>query len=153
MGKEWDFMPTIGIDCEIVLDGTGYFVKPGTYRVRQPRIRHASYRADGTLAYTDLGPGRRTWSMVILARNDLARYDGQPAGLSGQQYRDALRTSYTGSSGISLSFTDPLSGATIPVHFDAYEESIPDLHSQIIAPATAGPFGASYEIAIELLEV
>jgi hypothetical protein len=30
---------TIGVDCEILLDGTGYFVQPGTYTVKWPRIR------------------------------------------------------------------------------------------------------------------
>jgi hypothetical protein len=69
-------MATIGYDCEIIIDGTGYFVKPGSYLVKQPRIRHISYRADGSLSYTDLGPGRRSWRMIILALNELTCYDG-----------------------------------------------------------------------------
>src|SRR5450755_792379 len=73
-------MATIGIDCELILDGTGYFIKPGTYRVQQPRIRKTTVRADGGLAYVDLGPGKRVWSMVLLCLNDLARYDGTPTG-------------------------------------------------------------------------
>src|SRR5947209_16545434 len=145
-------MPTIGIDCEIILDGTGYFVKPGSYLVKQLRIRHASYRADGSLAYVDLGPGKRTWSMIILARNELLKYDGTPSGSSGQQYRDALRTSYTATIGATINFTDPLNGTPIAVHFDAYEERITDLHSQIISLASGGSPAASYEISIELLE-
>lgn len=32
-------MPQIGLDCEIILDNTGYFVKPGSYIMRQPRNR------------------------------------------------------------------------------------------------------------------
>jgi len=145
-------MPTIGVDCEIILDGTGYFIKPGSYQVKQPRIRHASYRADGSLAYVDLGPGKRTWSMIILARNELLRYDGTPSGSSGQQYRDALRTSYTATIGATINFTDPLNGTPIAVHFDAYEERIIDLHSQIISLSSGGSPAASYEISIELLE-
>lgn len=144
-------MPLIGLDSEIILDGTGYLLKPGSYRLRQTRLRHASYRADSGLAYTDLGPGRRTWSMTVLACNELQRYDGQPTGLSGQQYRDALRASYLNNTGAAINFTDPL-GFTIPVHFDSYEESIIDLRSQIIALATGSAPGASYEITIELLE-
>ena len=143
---------TIGYDAEIGLDGTGYFVKPGTYSVKQPRIREALYRADGSLSYVDLGPGRRTWTMTILAVNELRRYDGTTVTMTGQQYRDALRSSYLNSIGTTINFTDPLSGSAIPVHFDSYEEAIINLHSQIIALATGGSAGASYEIKIELLE-
>jgi hypothetical protein len=145
-------MATIGIDCEIILDGSGYFVKPATYTLKQPRIRKATTRADGGLAYVDIGPGKRVWSMVILCVNELKKYDGSPSALSGQQYRDALRTSYTGSIGTTVNFTDPLSGATIAVHFDAYEEQVLNLHTQIIASATGGSAGASYEVAITLQE-
>jgi len=145
-------MPTIGIDCELILDGTGYFIKPGSYLVKQPRIRHASYRADGSLAYVDHGPGKRAWSMTILARNELLRYDGSTTGLTGQQYRNALHTSYTNNIGTTINFTDPLNGSASAVHFDNYQERISDLHSQIISLATAGSPGVSYEISIELLE-
>ncbi len=145
-------MPTIGIDCEIILDGNGYFLKPGTYQIKQPRIRQASYRADRSLAYVDYGPGKRAWSMTILAANDLLRYDGLATGLSGEQYRDALRASYSNNIGTTINFIDPLNGSPIPVHFDAYSETIHDLHSQIVSLATGGPPAASYEISIELLE-
>ena len=145
-------MPTIGTDCELILDGIGYFIKPGSYLVKQPRIRHASYRADGSLAYVDLGPGKRTWSMIILARNELLRYDGALTGMTGQQYRDALRNSYTNNIGATITYIDPLNSTGIAVHFDNYQESINDLHSQIITAATSGSPSVSYEIAIELLE-
>jgi hypothetical protein len=145
-------MANIGIDCELVLDGSGYFVKPGSYQVKQPRLRQATYRADGSLAYVDQGPGKRTWSLTIVAANELLRYDGTPTGLSGQQYRDALHTSYTNTIGTTITFLDPLSSASINVHFDSYEERILDLHSQVLALATGGVAGASYEITITLLE-
>src|SRR6266571_9265771 len=139
-------MPTIGADCELILDSTGYFVKPGTYRMRQPRVRKATVRADGGESYVDLGPGKRVWSLVILCINDLLKYDGTSTGLTGQQYRDALRTSYTSNIGTTINFTDPLNGTAIAVHFDSYQERILDLHSQIISPATGGSPAASYEI-------
>lgn len=143
---------TIGVDAEIGLDNHGYFIKPGTYQIKQPRIRHTSYRADGSLSYADLGPGKRLWSMTILARNDLHRYDGTSTGMTGQQYRDALRSSYTSNIGTTINFTDPLSSSAIPVHFDNYVERILDLHSQIISASTGGSTSASYEVSIELLE-
>jgi hypothetical protein len=145
-------MPTIGLDCEIILDGNGYFLKPTSYRMRQQRVRHISYRADGGLAYTDLGPGRRTWNMIVLARNEMKCYDGLSTGLTGQQYRDSLRASFLSNVGSTINFIDPLNGSAIPVHFEHYEESIHDLHSQIISLATGGTPAACYEIAIELLE-
>lgn len=145
-------MATIGVDCEIILDGTGYFVKPGSYQVKQPRVRRATYRADRSLAYVDQGPGKRQWNMVVLCSNELLRYDGTPTGLSGQQYRDALRTSYMGSIGTTIPFVDPLNGSTIAVHFENYEERILDLHSQILVAATGGPLSGSYEVAISFVE-
>lgn len=145
-------MATIGIDCELILDGTGYYIKPGTYQMEQPRIRKATIRADGGLSYVDLGVGKRRWQMIILCLNALLRYDGSPTGLSGQQYRDALRTSYLGSVGSTLQYSDPLNGSPLAVHFDAYKETVLDLHSQQLSLAVGGSPGLSYEVAIELVE-
>ena len=145
-------MATVGVDCEIVLDGTGYFVKPGTYSMRQPRIRKATVRADGGEAYVDLGLGKREWSMVVLCSNDLSKYDGTPTGSTGQQYRDALRTSYASNVGGTINFTDPLNSTAVAVHFDSYHEVVLDLHTQIIAVATGGASAASYEVGIVLVE-
>lgn len=145
-------MPAIGQDCEIILDGNGYFVKPGTYKMKQPRVRKATVRADGGESYVDLGPGKRAWSMVILCLNDLVKYDGTLTGLTGQQYRDALRGSYTGSTGSTLSFTDPQNGSALSVHFDSYAELIADLHVQQVALSTASAPALTYEVEIELVE-
>lgn len=144
-------MPTIGLDCEIILDGTGYFVKPASFQLRQPRIRKATVRADGAESYVDLGPGKRSWSMVILCFNELTRYDGSLTGSSGQQYRDALRTSYLGSVGSTIILNDPINGS-VAVHFDVYSERVNDLHSQVTALMTGGSLAASYEVSIELVE-
>lgn len=143
---------TIGFDSEVGIDGTGYFIKPNTYTVKQPRIREAKYRADGSLSYVDLGPGKRMWTMVILCVNELRRYDGSTVSTTGQQFRDALRASYTNNIGTTINFVDPINGSAIAVHFDSYEETIVNLHSQIIAVAVGGSMGASYEVKIELME-
>ncbi len=145
-------MSSIGQDCELILDGTGYFVKPGTYKMKQPRVRKATVRADGGESYVDLGPGKRVWSMVILCMNDLLKYDGTPTGLSGEQYRDALRASYTNSTGLTISMTDPLNGSAVTVHFDSYAELVSDLHVQQVALSTGGTPALSYEVEIELVE-
>ncbi len=60
-------MATIGLDCDIIIDGTGYFVRPGNYTVKTPRIRKATVRADAGESYIDLGPGRREWGMIDVA--------------------------------------------------------------------------------------
>ena len=145
-------MPSIGLDCEIVIDGSGYFLKPNSYTVHQPRIRKATVRADGGTSYIDLGPGRRAWSMVVLCLNELLKYDGSSSGKTGQQYRDSLRASYTASIGTTINFIDPLNGSPLAVHFDDYRESIANLHSQILGPGVGGSSGASYEVAILLVE-
>lgn len=143
---------TIGYDAEVIIDGNGYFVKPKSYKMQQPRIRKATVRADGGQSYVDLGPGRRVWSMTILCLNEQTKYDGTPTGLSGQQYRDTLRASYTGSIGTTLQFIDPLNGAAVAVHFDSYSELIYDLRVQQVALATGVPPALSYEVEIVLIE-
>jgi hypothetical protein len=145
-------MATIGIDCELILDSTGYFIKPGTYLLHQPRICKATIRADGGLSYVDLGPGKRTWSMVVLCLNDLLHYDGTLTGWTGQQYRDALHASYAGSVGSTVLYSDPTNATAIAVHFDVYKESINNLHMQQVPLATGGMPGLSYEVTIELVE-
>ncbi len=135
-------MPTIKVDCQIVLDGVGYLVKPGTYVLEQPRVRRATVRADGNTSYVDLGPGRRVWRFTVLALNELTQYDGTPTGLTGQQYRDVLWASYT-KVATALSFTDP-QGQTAQVHFDSLAERVADLRSQ--------QTGVSYELDVALVE-
>jgi hypothetical protein len=136
-------MPTINVDCEVILDGTGYLVKPGSYLLERPRVRRATVRADGNESYVDLGPGKRAWRFTALALNNLAKYDGTPTGLTGQQYRDALWTSYA-KVATALSFTDP-EGQTAQVHFDDLVERVADLRSQQV--------GVSYELDVTLVEV
>jgi hypothetical protein len=145
-------MATIGVDCELIIDGTGYFVKPGSYQMIQPRVRKTTVRADNNEAYVDLGPGKREWKMVILCLNDMKKYDGTLTGLTGQQYRDALRTSYTGSVGTTINYTDPIINGPIAVHFDHYAEIAWDLHSQAVQLATGGNAALSYEVVVELIE-
>jgi hypothetical protein len=146
-------MATIGIDCELIIDNTGYFLKPGSYLMHRPRIRKASVRADGGESYVDLGPGKREWSLTLLCINDLLNYDGTQNSRDGQTFRDALLASYTGSVGTTINFTEPTNGSAIPVHFDSYSERILDLHSQIINLATGGSTPRlSYEALVTLVE-
>ena len=120
--------------------------------MKQPRVRKATVRADGGESYVDLGPGKRAWSMVVLCLNELLKYDGTQTGLTGQQYRDALRTSYTTSVGTTIQYADPLNSTAVAVHFDSYAEVVYDLHVQQVPLSTGGVPARSYEVAIELVE-
>lgn len=145
-------MAIVGVDCELLLDGTGYFVKPGTYTMKQPRIRKSTVRADGGISYVDLGPGKREWKMVLLCKNDLLRYDGLTTGVTGQHYRDAIRTSYLNSVGTTVLFTDPISATVIAVHIDSYTEVVSDPHTQQVALSLGSVSSVSYEVTVELVE-
>ena len=48
-------MPQIGVDCEIILDGTGYFVEPHTYAMKRPRTRKATITKGNQERYVDSG--------------------------------------------------------------------------------------------------
>src|SRR4051812_39316798 len=114
---------TIGNDSMVGIDGTGYMIKPESYIIKQPRIRKVSYRADGTLSYVDIGPGKRIFSMTVICRNELLKYDGSTISATGQQLRDALRSSYTSNIATTITFKDP-TNTSINVYFDNYEEMI-----------------------------
>jgi len=132
----------VGVDCQVALDGMGYWLAPHSYHVQRPRLRKATVLASGAERYVDAGPGKRVWLFTVLAANDLARYDGRPTGLTGQQYRDALVASYT-TIGV-LPFVDP-HGVAWQVRFDHLVESVPDPRTALTGPG--------YLLAVELVEV
>jgi len=139
-------MPTIGVDCQIVLDAVGYFVAPRSYAMKRPRLRKASVTKSGQERYVDLGPGKREWHMTLLCLNQLVDYSGQTLPTSGRALRDGLRASYekAPAGGVStLPFTD-LDGTSYQVHFDDFEEQVRDPRTQLIAP--------SYHCPIVLVE-
>jgi hypothetical protein len=137
-------MATIGVDCEVILDGTGYFVEPHSYTMHQPRVRKATVVKSGAERYVDTALGRRVWTFTVLATNDLLRFDGRAVGTTGEQIRDALRASYA-KIATPLGFTDPF-GTAVNVHFDDYKESVRDLRTLL-----AG--SVSYLCRVTLVEV
>jgi len=143
-------MATIGLDCMVIIDGNGYFIVPESYIIKQPHISKEAYRADGTLSYVDVGPGKREFAMTVLAKNNLSKYDGTDTGITGETYRSNLRTSFA-KTAQTITFQDPV-GTSISVYFKQYSEKILDLKSQIIALSTGGSLAASYECPIVLIE-
>jgi hypothetical protein len=134
-------MPTIGVDCQVIVDGNGYFVEPHAYAMKRVRVRKATITKGGSERYVDLGPGKRTWHMILLCVNQLLDNTGQQLALTGQQLRDQLVASYAKLS--TISFTD-VDGQVVTVHFDDYEEQVRDPRTQLSAP--------SYHVAVVLVE-
>jgi hypothetical protein len=139
-------MVTLGVDCQVILDGVGYFVEPRTYLMKRTRLRKASVTKGGAERYVDSGPGKREWHLTVLCLNEMADYTGQLLPVGGRALRESLRASYekTPAGGTAtLAFTD-LDGVTYQVHFDDYEEQVRDPRTQLIAP--------SYHVAVVLVE-
>jgi hypothetical protein len=139
-------MAALGLDCQVMLDGVGYFVEPHTYAMKRARLRKASVTKGGGERYVDLGPGKREWHMTVLCLNQLTDYSGQALLLNGKALRDALRSSYEkvpAGGVVSLPFID-LDGVSYQVHFDDFEEQVRDPRTQMIAP--------SYHCPIVLVE-
>jgi hypothetical protein len=146
-------MPTVGTDCQIILDGTGYWIEPASYKVMRARIRRAdltgvaaSSVGPGSGAgerYIDRGPGKREWTFIVVAFNNMQNYAGTATGVTGQQAHDSLQTSYN-KVNTTLSFTDPLSAVWATVRFDDLVEELSDVRSQID--------GAQYYMHVTLIE-
>ena len=87
-------MATLGVDSQIILDGNGYYVEPRTYSMKWIRLRKSAVTKGGQERYTDLGPGKRLWHMILLCLNNLPDYTGAPLPATGVQLRNQLVTSY-----------------------------------------------------------
>jgi hypothetical protein len=139
-------MPTLGVDCQVILDRIGYFVEPHSYVMKRARIRKATLTKSGAERYIDLGPGKREWRMQLLCVDGLRDYTGAPLSGTGRALRDGLRLSYekTPAGGTTtLAYTD-LDGMVYTVHFDDYEEQVRDPRTQLTSP--------SYHVVVVLVE-
>ncbi len=131
----------IGTDCEIIIDGVGYFVEPHTYDMKRPRIRKATITKDGSERYVDSGPGKREWQLILICANEMTDLTGQRIASSGLQLRNHLVTSYA--TRAPIAFTD-LDGTVYAVHFDHYAEQVRSPRTQILGP--------SYHCTVTLVE-
>src|SRR5579884_2393022 len=147
-------MPTLGYDCQVVLDGTGYFVEPGSYQMKPPNLPPPSRPVAPSLPtepaktggvpvrILDRGPNQRIWTMNLLCLNTLKRADGTAMGPIGQQLRDALHHSYEQVATL-LDFLDP-NGYAYRVAFTDLTERVADLRTQLL--------GIDYVIGVVLTE-
>ncbi|MGH2387883.1 MAG: hypothetical protein ACRDIE_06720 [Chloroflexota bacterium] len=139
-------MATLGVDCQVILDGAGYFVEPAGYVMKRPRLRKAVITKSGAERYIDLGPGKREWRLRLLCVNGLLDYTGAPLPATGKDLRDRLRAAYekTPAGGTAgLTYTD-LDGMEYTVHFDDYEEEVRDPRTQLTSPG--------FHVAVVLVE-
>jgi hypothetical protein len=97
---------------------------------------------DGTLRYTDLGPGKRTWHLTLLCLNQLRDYTGAGLTWTGQVMRDQLIASYR-QAGAALVFVD-LDGEACLVRFDHLSLQVRDPRTQLQ--------GTGYHALVTLLE-
>ena len=114
-------MPTVGEDCSVILDGHGYFVKPGSYRVEVPKIVAAAPDAPVGPAAVNLGAGKQVWHFTALAYTNHLNYNGTVNATSAATYRTNLRAAHAKAA--ALAFTDRL-GAEHSVHMVTLEERI-----------------------------
>ncbi|HLJ67753.1 MAG TPA: hypothetical protein VKX16_10385 [Chloroflexota bacterium] len=134
-------MATIGVDCQLIIDGNGYFIEPGSYKVSRPRIRRADLTgvsATGTAPgygagerYVDRGPGKREFTFIVPCFNGMRDYTGATVATTGQQFHDNLQTSYN-KVNQTVAFTDP-TGYAWPngVRFDDLVEELADVRSRV----------------------
>lgn len=132
-------MAVIGTDCELILDGTGYWIEPSSYLITRPRTRRADLTGQSASPtgpgagsgerYIDRGPGKRDFKFIVVAFNNLTKYDGTVQATTGQAIHDSLQTSYNKINTV-LVFTDPNSVAW-NVRFDDMVEQLVDVRSQI----------------------
>src|SRR5947209_4746081 len=94
-------MPTIGLDCNVILDGQGYWIMNDSYRMERPRVHRGTYNRTSSagssgvgMRYVDMGPGKRVWSMDVICYQAIRDFAGNFIGSTGQAYRDALHASY-----------------------------------------------------------
>jgi hypothetical protein len=130
---------TIGLDCMLILDGAGYWIDPESFTMIRPRVRRADltktaatqaagYGVGVPERYVDLGPGKRQWVFIVQAFGAMRDYSGADVLSTGQQYRDALHTSYE-KVNTALGFTDP-NGHAWNVRFDHLQEIVEFVRSQ-----------------------
>jgi hypothetical protein len=132
-------MATVGTDCQLILDGVGYWIEPASYKVLRPRIRRADLTglaATGTgpghgvgERYVDRGPGRREFQFIVVCFNSISDYAGNIQATTGQTAHDSLQTSYN-KVATTIAFTDPNSYAWGTVYFDDLVEELADTRAQ-----------------------
>ncbi len=132
-------MPTVGTDCQLIIDGNGYFIEPHSYQVIRPRVRRTdllgqaaspvSPGAGSGERYIDRGPAKREWKFIVVAFNNLTTYTGSVETTTGQTLHDQLQFTYN-KVNVTIAFIDP-NGITWNTHFDDMVEELVDVRSQV----------------------
>ena len=122
-------MPTIGVDSQLILDGNGFWIEPGSYRVDRPHAANPHSAGGGhPQAGADFGIARKRWQFTVVAFQAIKDYAGNVVTSTGQAYRDQLDASMQ-KVNTTLSFTDP-HGATFSVRMIELVEELADIRAQ-----------------------
>lgn len=133
----------VGVDCQVALDGMGYWLVDGSYTVHLPRLRRAVVTLGGAGRFLDAGPGPRIWRFTVAALDGSTRFDGRPTGFSGADYRALLHESYARRG--PFAFVDPAAGIW-SVYIDDLTETAAALR------AVALGMGAGWLLGVTLVE-
>ena len=123
-------MPTIGVDCNVTLTNAnvnagapvGFFIKPGSYTMAQPRRALARETAGGTLTYVESGLRKREFTFEVLCRANVRNLDGTVNATTARQWHDRLWAFYQRLNE-EHTFVDPLADS-YAVRFAACEDRV-----------------------------
>lgn len=123
-------MATIGVDCNVTLENAnvnggkaaGFFVKPGSFTLTQPRRAQERLTAGGAVSYVESGLGKREFTFVVLCRSNVRNFNGSLNATNARQWHDRLWEYYRRLNE-SHAFVDPL-GERFTVRFAACEDRI-----------------------------
>ncbi len=116
-------MPQVSEDCTVILDGHGYFLKPGSYREELPKLVEVAPEAAAGPPVVDYGSGKQVWHFTVLAQSAQLNRDGTVNPTPAATYRVNLRRSYAQAG--PLAYVDPY-GVTHAVRFVTLQERVPE---------------------------
>ena len=145
-------MAAIGVDCNVTLTNAnvdngapvGFFIKPGTYTMSQPRRAQARPTAGGLVSYVESGLGKHEFAFVVLCRSNVRNFDGTTNAAKARQWHDWLWSFYQRVNE-SHTFVDPLA--------DSYEVRFAACEDRVIPFGKAQLWVLEWETRVVLREV
>ncbi len=71
-------MATIGQDCEVIIDSTGYFVEPHFYGMKRSRVRKSTVAKGGQARYVESGSASSALRLGVRDQRLCARPPPRP---------------------------------------------------------------------------
>ena len=133
-GPPW----TVGQNCNLTLKHpsvsanvpTGFYVKPDSFRVLQPKVWYRGTNVAALIPATPIAAGKRVVEFIVVCRNGVIHVDGNPSQLTAQQWHAAI-TAYAAQVNSAVTLVDPL-GATWTVGIEEMEDRLSPLGGQFL---------------------